>query len=72
VAMDERVGFFRIGAATGEATAPAAKAASGPRRQGAGSPAPVPNRSRAAGNGAAGRQHTVGAIALKDPDWKEF
>jgi methyl-accepting chemotaxis protein len=72
VAMDERVGFFRIGAATGEATAPAAKAASGTRRQGAGGSSPVPNRSRSTGNGAAGRLRTVGAIALKNPDWKEF
>ena len=72
VAMDERVGFFRIGSATGEATVPATKAASGTRRQGASGSAPVPNRSRTAGNGAAGRLHAVGAIALKDPDWKEF
>ena len=75
-AMDERVGFFRIGTEVGQATrkeaVPASNTVSGTMRHAAGRPVAAPKRPAVGGNGAADRLRTVGATALKGPDWKEF
>jgi methyl-accepting chemotaxis protein len=75
--MDERVGFFRLDAATGTfghaprapAAAPKPQAAA-PKRQ----PATAPRRAAASSNGGpVGRMQSALATAVKeDPEWKEF